>query len=176
MPEKPYDRCLNCTNLGVRCDGPNFLAMTIDRWIEWCRKRKDFLGWTNYVVSCESDVPESTVNRILSGASKDIRVTTMQAITKALINGTWGQYPCADPSSKAAEECERLKKQLEQLEKVYEESKEEHSRAIGYFKDLLSESKRALKSHKIAVLILGSILVALACVEFAIPNMGWIRW
>ena len=122
MPEKPYDRCLNCPNLGVRCDGPNFLAMTIDRWIEWCRKRKDFLGWTNYVVSCESDVPESTVNRILSGASKDIRVTTMQAITKALINGTWGQYPCADPNSNAAEECERLKKQLEQLEKVYAES------------------------------------------------------
>ena len=93
-----------------------------------------------------------------------------------LINGTWGQYPCADPNSNAAEECKRLRSQLERLEKVYRESKEEHSRAIGYFKDLLSESKRALKSHKIAVLILGSILVALACVEFAIPNMGWIRW
>ena len=176
MPEKPYDRCLNCPNLGTRCDGPNFLAMTIERWTEWCRKRKDILGWTNYAVSCESDVPESTVNRILSGASKDIRVTTMQAITKALVNGSWGKYPCADVENHTAAECDRLREELALLEAARKESNEEHARAISYFKDLLNDSKKTLKAHKIAVIILVSIFVALACIEFAMPNMGWIQW
>ena len=32
--------------------------------------------------------------RIMAGDVKDLRITTMQAVTRALVNGTWGQSPC----------------------------------------------------------------------------------
>ena len=95
LEEKPYNLCLNCVHIGKNCDGPNFLAMTTERWCEWCHLRKDYLGWTNAHVADLSGVSKISVDRIMSGNVKDLRNTTMQAVTKALVNGTWGQYPCA---------------------------------------------------------------------------------
>lgn len=98
LEEQPYNVCLNCVHIGKTCDGPNFLAMPTDRWCEWVRLRKDYLGWTNAKVAEISGIAKVTIDRIMAGISKDVRVTTMQAVTKALVNGTWGQYPCAMPS------------------------------------------------------------------------------
>lgn len=96
--EKPYDRCITCEKLGTRCDGPNFLAMTIERWCEWCRLRKEYLHITNAYIAEAADVSKVTVDRIIAGSTTDIRTSTMQAVTRVLVNGTWGQYPCADPN------------------------------------------------------------------------------
>lgn len=93
--EKPYNTCLNCIHIGKDCDGPNFLAMSTERWCEWCRLRKQYLKWTNDHVADLAGVAEITVDRIMSGHAKDLRISTMQAITKALVNGSWGQHPCA---------------------------------------------------------------------------------
>lgn len=93
--EKPYNMCLDCTHIGKSCDGPNFLAMTIERWCEWCRLRKEYLDWTNAHVADLAGISKISVDRVMSGNVKDLRITTMQAITKALVNGSWGQYPCA---------------------------------------------------------------------------------
>lgn len=95
LEEKPYNLCLNCVHIGKHCDGPNFLAMSTERWSEWCRIRKDYLGWTSARVAELSGVSKITVDRIMAGNVKDLRNTTMQAVTKALVNGSWGQYPCA---------------------------------------------------------------------------------
>ena len=62
LEEKPYNVCISCSRIGQTCDGPNFLAMSVDR--------------------------------IMSGDVKDLRITTMQAVSRALVNGTWGQSPC----------------------------------------------------------------------------------
>lgn len=95
IEEKPYNMCLNCNHIGKKCDGPNFLAMSTDRWCEWCKLRKQYLGWTSAQVAEKADVSEITVNRVMSGNVKDLRISSMQAITRALVNGSWGQYPCA---------------------------------------------------------------------------------
>ena len=95
LEEKPYNICVTCSRMGNTCDGPNFLAMSIDRWCEWVHLRKDFLKWKNTTIAEKSGVSKISVDRIMAGDVKDLRITTMQAITRALINGTWGQYPCA---------------------------------------------------------------------------------
>ena len=115
VEEKPYNACLDCANLGKTCDGPNFLAMTIERWVEWCKLRKMYLHMTAQNLSDASGVSLPTIERIFSGRTKDPALSTVQLITKALVNGSWGMYPCADPNGEAAElaaKCQQLQKEL----------------------------------------------------------------
>ena len=101
LEEKPYNRCLNCENIGTSCDGPNFLAMSAERRSEWMRLRKEYLHsmepdkWTNAYIAEVSGVSKVTVARVFSGDTKDIRLSTIGCIIKVLVNGSWGQYPCA---------------------------------------------------------------------------------
>lgn len=94
LEEKPYNICVTCTRIGQTCDGPNFLAMSVERFCEWCKLRRDYLGWNNRIVAEKANVSRISVDRIMAGDSKDLRITTMQAVAKALVNGVWGQSPC----------------------------------------------------------------------------------
>ncbi len=94
LEDKPYNVCISCSRIGQTCDGPNFLAMSVDRWCEWCRLRRDFLGWKNQTIADKSGVSKISIDRIMKGDAKDLRITTMQAVTRALVNGVWGQSPC----------------------------------------------------------------------------------
>ncbi len=94
LEEKPHNICISCPRIGQTCDGPNFLAMSVERWCEWCRLRRDYLGWKNQNVADKANVSRMSVDRIMAGDVKDLRITTMQAVTKALVNGSWGQSPC----------------------------------------------------------------------------------
>lgn len=127
--EKPYNQCIDCTYIGKSCDGPNFLAMSVDRWCEWCHLRKEYLDWTNAKIAELSGISKISVDRVMSGNVKDLRISTMQAITKALVNGSWGKYPCAgaaghldncDPTK-----CEHLKNALAEEQKKTRHLKEE---------------------------------------------------
>lgn len=117
---KPYNICISCEHIGINCDGPNFLAMSTERWCEWCHIRKEYLDLTNLEIAEAADVSEVSVARIMSGNVKDIRVTTMQAVTKVLVNGTWGQHPCAMDANKSAD-----------VEKILEEMKQTHKAEIA---------------------------------------------
>ena len=94
LEEKPYNICVSCARLGDTCDGPNFLAMTVDRWCEWCHLRRDFLKWKNQTIADKSGISKISVDRIMAGDVKDLRITTMQAVTRALVDGVWGHAPC----------------------------------------------------------------------------------
>ena len=94
LEEKPYNICISCPKIGQSCDGPNFLAMTVERWCEWCHLRRDHLKWKNQTIADKAGVSKVSIERIMSGDVKDLRITTMQAVTKALVNGSWGQSPC----------------------------------------------------------------------------------
>ena len=94
LEEKPYNICISCAKIGQSCDGPNFLAMTVEQWCEWCHLRKDYLHWTSSTLAEKAGVSKISVDRIMAGDVKDLRITTMQAVTRALVNGTWGQSPC----------------------------------------------------------------------------------
>ena len=117
LEEKPYNRCINCIHIGELCDGPNFLAMEIERWCEWCRLRKEHLGWTNSQVAELADVAKVSVDRIMRVDVKDLRISTMQAVTKALINGTWGKYPCVLAATGSIDtlECSKLRNEIDRL-------------------------------------------------------------
>lgn len=94
LEEKPYNICVSCSKLGQSCDGPNFLAMTVERWCEWCKLRRDHLRWKNQTIADKAGVSKVSIDRIMAGDVKDLRITTMQAVSKALVNGVWGQSPC----------------------------------------------------------------------------------
>ena len=94
LEEKPYNICISCPKIGVTCDGPNFLAMSVERWCEWCHLRRDFLKWKNQTIADKAGVSKVSIDRIMAKDVKDLRITTMQTVTRALVNGTWGQSPC----------------------------------------------------------------------------------
>lgn len=94
LEEKPYNICISCAKLGQSCDGPNFLAMPVERWCEWCHLRRDFLKWKNQTIADKAGVSKISIDRIMAGDVKDLRITTMQAVSRALVNGSWGQSPC----------------------------------------------------------------------------------
>lgn len=143
LEEKPYNRCINCIHLGSLCDGPNFLAMEIERWCEWCRLRKEYLGWTSAHLAELADVSKVSVDRIMVVNAKDLRISTMQAVTRALVNGTWGQYPCVLAASgnlqTDAIECTKLRDEIAQLKANHkaeiEAIRSEHDRKIAFLKD-----------------------------------------
>ena len=129
LEEKPYNICISCAHIGVKCDGPNFLAMSVESWYEWCHLRKDFLGWTHATLSEKAGVSKISIDRIMSGDIKDLRISTMQAVTKALVNGAWGTSPCilVTETEKEIEidnpviiaQCQHLQNQLDALTEEY---------------------------------------------------------
>lgn len=142
LEEKPYNRCINCIHIGNLCDGPNFLAMEIERWCEWCRLRKEYLGWSSAKLAKLADVSKVSVDRIMVVNAKDIRISTMQAVTRALVNGTWGQYPCVLAATENAQagvtECEKLRREIAQLKADHKAELEalrlEHERKVDFLK------------------------------------------
>lgn len=129
LEEKPYNICISCSRIGQTCDGPNFLAMSVERWCEWCRLRRDHLKWKNATIAEKSGISKISIDRIMSGDVKDLRITTMQAVTRALVNGTWGQSPCVLVTETEKEiyvdnpaiiaQCQHLQNSLDTLSEQY---------------------------------------------------------
>lgn len=132
LEEKPHNICISCSRIGQTCDGPNFLAMSVERWCEWCHLRRDYLNWKNSTIAEKAGVSKISVDRIMAGDVKDLRITTMQAVTKALVNGTWGQYACVLVTETEKEiyvdnpvitaQCQHIQ---DTMDKLYEEYKAE---------------------------------------------------
>ena len=149
LEEKPYNICISCSRIGQTCDGPNFLAMSVERWCEWCHLRRDFLGWKNSTIAEKSGVSKISIDRIMSGDVKDLRITTMQAVTKALVNGTWGQSPCVLVTENEKEiyvdnpviiaQCQHLQNSLDALSEEYKAERaairEEAQKKIDFLRE-----------------------------------------
>lgn len=152
LEEKPYNICISCPRIGQTCDGPNFLAMSVERWCEWCHLRRDYLGWKNATISEKSGVSIMTVNRIMAGDSKDLRITTIQAVTKALVNGAWGQSPCVLVTETEKEiyvdnpvivaQCQHLQNTLDTLSEEYKNEiaaiREEDRKKIDFLREQIT--------------------------------------
>jgi hypothetical protein len=165
LEEKPYNICVTCPNIGQTCDGPNFLAITVERWCEWCHLRKDFLGWKNATLSEKSGVSRMSIDRIMAGDVKDLRITTMQAVTKALLNGSWGQSPCALVAETEKEinvdnpvivaQCQHLQNTLDAL---VEDFKEEAQRKIDFLRGQIAFKERQMDAKDKQIELLHSII------------------
>lgn len=152
LEEKPYNICISCPKIGQTCDGPNFLAMSIERFCEWCRLRRDFLGWKNQFVADKASVSKVSVDRIMTGDSKDLRITTMQAVARALVNGVWGHSPCVLVTETEKEiyvdnpvivaQCQHLQNTLDNLSAEYKAEvvaiRAEAQRKIDFLRDQIA--------------------------------------
>ena len=143
LEERPHNRCINCIHIGNLCDGPNFLAMDIERWCEWCRLRKEYLGWSSSHLAELADVSKVSIDRIMTVNTKDLRISTMQAVTRALVNGIWGKHPCVLAASESmqtdAVECAKLQAEIAQLKAAHkaelEAIRSENDQKIAFLMD-----------------------------------------
>lgn len=161
LEEKPYNICISCPRIGQTCDGPNFLAMSVDRWCEWCRLRRDFLKWKNQELADKAQISKISVDRIMNGDVKDLRITTMQSVSRALVNGTWGQSPCVLVTETEKEvyvdnpvivaQCQNLQNTLDAMSEEYKAERvairEEAQKKIDFLRDQI-----AIKDRHIEVL------------------------
>lgn len=91
---KPYNRCLSCPNIGVRCDGARASAMTLPRWCEFMRDMKEVKGLTNAYIAEVSGVSIKTIERLMAqNCEQDIMRETARRIEDAII-GSSNTYPC----------------------------------------------------------------------------------
>lgn len=143
--EKPYNICLQCPYMPDSCDGPNVLAMEYPRWVEWVKGRMSQMGLSKNALSERSGVALSTIKGFLSESGYDIRTDTMRRITKVLVGGSWGTYPChfaallmegtdldEDTDSKKAAE---LEAEVEELTNKIREIKEEYKEEIKFLRE-----------------------------------------
>jgi hypothetical protein len=159
LEEKPYNICISCAKLGQSCDGPNFLAMTVERWCEWCHLRRDHLKWKNQTIADKAGVSKVSIDRIITGDVKDLRITTMQAVTKALVNGSWGQSPCVLVTENEKEiyvdnpviiaQCQNLQNTLDTLTEEYSKEltfvREEAQRKIDFLREQVKIKDRHIE-------------------------------
>ncbi len=192
---KPYNICLSCPHLGTSCDGPNFLAMSFERWVEWCTIRADQLDMTHADIAAQAGIAKGTVDSILSGRSGDVRRETMAAITHALTGDCWGQYPChdlytaqrdtadlADDLNDANEEISRLKAELEKQEGS-------RTRQVDFLREEIAARDRridiqnkAMSRHEKHIIILAVacgflalLIIASLAADAFLSGIGWIR-
>ena len=138
LEERPHNVCVSCSRIGQTCDGPNFLAMSVERWCEWCKLRRDFLGWKNQKVADIAKVSKISVDRIMAGDVKDLRITTMQAVTKALVNGAWGQSPCVlvtETEKDIYQDNPAILAQCQQLQRTLDSVSEDFKRELAYIRE-----------------------------------------
>jgi hypothetical protein len=133
--------------------------MSVERWCEWCHLRKDFLGWKNSYIADKAGVSKMSVDRIMTGDVKDLRITTMQAVTRALVNGTWGQSPCVLVTETEKEiyvdnpvivaQCQHLQNSLDKLSEDYRAElayvREEAQNKINFLRDQVAIKDRHIE-------------------------------
>lgn len=64
---------------------PKILSLNPSELIDWCRKRKQFLGLSNQRLADQSGVPVGTIDRIMAGKYTEFRYSSIQPIVSVLV-------------------------------------------------------------------------------------------
>ena len=182
--EKPYNACIGCKHLGKNCDGPNFLAMTPERFGEWVKLRKQYKGWTLEYLAEKSGVSESSLRRIIAGKAGNLMWDTVQPIAQVLVDGSWGQYPCAWAASTGAldndadhlrealasekEKVAYLKEQIAMKDKQIEE----RGQMLRERRDYLKLKDKWIVTFAVAFAIALLYIIITLIVDFNSPHLG----
>ena len=173
-----YDVGISCPKLGVSCNGPNFSAITTQERIEWIKKRKNFLGWSNAKLAEESHTPKGTIDSLLSGNRSGANTETLRPIFEALIGG-YTNKPCPNPPTEAdiameeklACQAELIEKQEKTIERLKKENKKltDHIENTAELHHADFDIARKEDQHTIKFLrIVISALILLLIVTFGI--------
>ena len=194
---KPYNQCIRCAHIGIKCDGPNVIAMSKERFCEWSKYRKEELGWSNAKLAEVAEVSKPTIDRIMSGKMAGINAETMSTITCALVYGyachdeNWGKYPCPMAATKQEEECSgcsTLRLQLKQQSENHRGKIDHLKQQIAFYeqqlraKDHQLEEESAFIAQRNRVVRILSVLLGLAVlviiaallIDATNPNVGFI--
>lgn len=169
--EKTFDSCLNCPYLGSTCGGANFLSMSHERWVEWCNERRKILGLSLKKVAEECNLPEVTITRALGKNSTGASLETVKCITKVMVGGTWGKFPCADPPEADTEILNKLKEKDGALNMLQEAEKKK----VDFLLDLIKEKKKIVKILSVVVGVLGAVLIGVLMYDAFNPTLGFFR-
>lgn len=143
-----YLDCLRCQKLGESCDGPNFLALSSAQILDWCKQRKNLLGWTNQKVAEMSDTPKGTIDRLFSGSYMDYRYETIRPVLKALVGcEEWGGNPCDTPAVPGTTTDPEVTEKMEQQAAVIHGLKDENTR-LNHELDMARQRIENLESGK----------------------------
>ena len=74
----------------------------------------------------------------MAGDAKDLRITTMQAVTKALVNGVWGQSPCVlvtETEKEIQVDNPVIVAQCQHLQNTLDTLTEEHKKDLAFIRD-----------------------------------------
>lgn len=111
-----YEQCQTCKQLGIDCDGPNFLAMDAIELGQWCdEKRKTIPGMTYDRIEAETGISKTAVYNFLKGKHPDCRLETIRPIVKLLTGGKWDDNPCGSVTNTEKAAFEDRIKELEKL-------------------------------------------------------------
>ena len=108
-----YSDCIRCQKLGKECDGPKFVSMPPQELIAWCKERKKHLGLTNAKIAELTNMPQGTVDSVLSNSHPDFKFGTIRPILQVLVGGEWLCDPCVDPTGTGVAQ---LKEHIRHLE------------------------------------------------------------
>ena len=64
---------------------PQIMSLNPTELINWCKKRKQFLGLSNQKLAEQSGVPVGTIDRIMAGKYTEFRYSSIQPIVAILI-------------------------------------------------------------------------------------------
>ena len=151
-----FFECISCPKLGISCDGPNFLSMSVPSIMEWCKQRKAFLKWSNAKIAEEAQTPKGTVDRLFSSEVADCKVETLRPIVQALIGGSFTGNACPDP---AAEPDTALVLRVHDLEKD-----------LSYADKTINLLENGLKSWRRAIFAMTAL-----CSVMAFSLIGYIQ-
>lgn len=193
--QKPYNQCIDCPDIGVSCDGPNFLAMSPERRAEWSRIRKEYLHrqdpkWTNTYIAEKAGVSKVTVDRFMAGTGGDLRISTIETILQVLVNGSWGQYPCANPIANRSPEDQsrevlRLQAIIEDLRREHQVNLstevDNHRRQVDFLKSRIerldgqiSRKDKFLTAFSVGFFLAVSVIIISIIADYMMPAVGFI--
>lgn len=153
---KPYNQCIKCDYLGTKCDGPNVIAMSKERYCEWCRQLKEERGWSNAKLAEVSGVSKATIDKMMTNRITGLNGETISSVTCALVygyadpNGSWGKFPCAmvapDNASGGCPKCAELQKQMENQTKSDREKIDHLKKQVAFAESQLLEKDAQIRS------------------------------
>ena len=166
-----YNECVICPKLGLSCDGPNFVAMSAQELLSWCKQRKKHLDLSNADLAEQSGIPKGTVDRLLAGEHLDFRYETVRPLIRALVGSEWSGSPCPEPqaidNTELIEKVERLTRNNKLLQEHIDRDNAQHQQQLEFLREQIRHEQATSDGYKRTVIGLSitlgiSLLVIIA--------------
>ena len=185
-----YSECIHCSRIGSQCDGPNFMAMSADQLLDWCKKRKAALGWTSAQLAEAAGIPKGTIDRLLSGNPSDFKYETIRPVLKTLVGGSFEGNPCPTPPGGSSSDAEheaalaelraenaRLKDRIINAEPQHrediEKARTEERAKIDYLKKSVAAKNKVIAALAILLLVALVVIIIALIVDMTNPDRGY---